>query len=76
MVSRVAGLRPFSSFNILATEDRVVLIDLPQAVDIVGNPQGMDHLARDCRTVASWFRARGLDVDGDALLADLVAYAW
>ena len=65
-----------SAFNILAAEDRVVLIDLPQAVDIVGNPQGMDYLARDCRNVASWFRARGLDVDGDALLADLVAYAW
>jgi RIO kinase 1 len=65
-----------SAFNILAAEDRVVLIDLPQAVDIVGNPQGMDYLARDCRNVASWFRSRGLDVDGNALLADLVAYAW
>lgn len=65
-----------SAFNILATEDRVVLIDLPQAVDIVGNPQGMDYLARDCRNVAGWFRARGLDVDGDALLSDLLAYAW
>jgi RIO kinase 1 len=65
-----------SAFNLLATEDRLVLIDLPQAVDIIGNPQGVDYLARDCRNVASWFRARGLDVDGDALLADLVAYAW
>jgi RIO kinase 1 len=65
-----------SAFNVLATEDRVVLIDLPQAVDIVGNPQGMDYLARDCRNVANWFRARGLDVDGDALLAELMAYAW
>ena len=36
----------------------------------------MDYLARDCRNVASWFRARGLDVDGDALLAELIAYAW
>jgi RIO kinase 1 len=65
-----------SAFNILAAEDRLVLIDLPQAVDIVRNPQGMDYLARDCRNVASWFRTRGLDVDGDALLADLVAYVW
>ncbi len=65
-----------SAFNILVTGNRVVLIDLPQAVDIVGNPQGMDYLARDCRNVAGWFRARGLDVDGDALLADLLAYAW
>jgi RIO kinase 1 len=65
-----------SAFNILAAEERLVLIDLPQAVDIVSNPQGMDYLARDCRNVVSWFRARGLEVDGDALLADLVAYAW
>jgi RIO kinase 1 len=65
-----------SAFNLLATEERIVLIDLPQAVDIVGNPQGTEFLARDCRNVAGWFRSRGLDVDGDALLADLVSYAW
>ena len=33
----------------------IVIIDLPQAVDIVSNPQGMDFLARDCRNVATWF---------------------
>jgi RIO kinase 1 len=65
-----------SAFNVLATEDRIVLIDLPQAVDIVSNPSGMDYLARDCRNMAGWFAARGLDVDGEELLADLVSYAW
>ncbi len=66
-----------SAFNILATEYRLVLIDLPQMVDIVGNPQGMEFLARDCRNVATWFRSRGLDdADGDALLADLISFAW
>ena len=65
-----------SPFNLLATEERLVLIDLPQAVDIVGNPQGMDFLARDCRNVATWFAARGLDVDGEELLADVLAYAF
>jgi RIO kinase 1 len=65
-----------SPFNLLATEDRLVLIDLPQAVDVVANPQGMEYLARDCRNVATWFRARGLDVDADELLADLLAYAF
>ena len=65
-----------SAFNLLATENRIVLIDLPQAVDIVSNPQGMDYLARDCRNVATWFASRGLDVDGEELLGDLVAYAW
>lgn len=65
-----------SPYNILAAEDRLVIIDLPQAVDIVSNPQGMDFLARDCRNVARWFTARGLEVDAEALLGDLVAYAW
>jgi RIO kinase 1 len=65
-----------SPFNVLATEERLVLIDLPQAVSVVGNAQGMEFLARDCRNVATWFAARGLDVDGDELLADLLAYAF
>ncbi len=51
-----------SPYNILATGERlVVLIDLPQLVDIVANPAGQDFLLRDCRNVTSWFRSRGLD---------------
>jgi RIO kinase 1 len=65
-----------SAFNVLATEDRIVIIDLPQMVDIIGNPQGVDFLARDCRNVATWFSARGLDVDAEALLGEVIAYAW
>lgn len=65
-----------SPFNLLATEDRLVLIDLPQAVDIVANPQGVELLARDCTNVATWFRARGLAVDADELLADVLSYAF
>ena len=62
-----------SAFNILAAGERLVIIDLPQLVDIVGNPQGIDLLARDCKNVCSWFRARGLSVDEDALFGELVA---
>ena len=65
-----------SAFNVLATEERIVIIDLPQMVDIVGNPQGVDFLTRDCRNVATWFSARGLEVDGEALLGEVIAYAW
>lgn len=65
-----------SPFNILATEERIVIIDLPQAVNLVANPQGVEFLARDCRNVCDWFRRRGLDVDSDTLLAELVAQAW
>lgn len=62
-----------SPYNILAQGDRLVIIDLPQIVDIVGNPQGMEFLQRDCRNVAAWFTARGLPVDDQELLANLVA---
>jgi RIO kinase 1 len=65
-----------SAFNILATEDRLVIIDVPQAVNIVGNPQGPEFLARDCRNVATWFTARGREVDAEALFGEVVAYAW
>ena len=54
-----------SAYNILVHEGRLVLIDLPQIVDVVANPQGRDFLIRDAENVATWFRSRGLDVDGD-----------
>lgn len=65
-----------SAYNILAADDRLVIIDLPQVTDIVGNPHGMDFLARDCRNVCDWFSRRGLPLDVDDLLAELVSYAW
>ena len=65
-----------SAYNILAAGDRLVIIDLPQLVDIVGNPHGIELLQRDCRNVSSWFRSRGLDVDDDALFGELLAQAF
>ncbi len=64
-----------SAYNLLAQGDRLVLIDLPQVVDVVGNPQGMEFLARDCRNVCNWFAARGLDVDQQELFGELVSSA-
>jgi RIO kinase 1 len=65
-----------SAYNVLAAGDRLFLIDLPQAVDIVGNPIGLDFLMRDCHNVCSWFVARGLQVDEHDLFSALVASAW
>jgi RIO kinase 1 len=42
-----------SAFNLLVHRGRLVLIDLPQVVDIVSNPQGQEFLARDLRTVTT-----------------------
>ena len=64
-----------STYNILAAGDRLVIIDLPQAVDIVANPTGMDLLMRDCHNVCTWFVARGLDVDEQELFSDLLTSA-
>ena len=64
-----------SAYNVLAAGDRLVLIDLPQVVDIVANPTGMDFLMRDCHNVCRWFVARGLDVDEHDLFADLLSSA-
>ena len=61
-----------SPYNLLVHEGRLVLIDLPQIVDVIANPQGADFIARDVRNVASWFTARGLDVEADALLERLL----
>jgi RIO kinase 1 len=68
-----------SAYNLLAAGDRLVIIDLPQVVDLVGNPQGMDFLLRDCANVCAWFRSKGLDpsvADEHALFSDLLATAF
>jgi RIO kinase 1 len=69
-----------SAFNLLAanhpeTGPRLVIIDLPQIVDLIGNPQGLDFLMRDCANVCGWFRSRGLSVDEHELFAELMASA-
>ena len=65
-----------SPYNILAAGERLVVIDLPQVVDLVGNPAGPDFLLRDCTNVCTWFRARGLEVDEHALFGELLAHAF
>ena len=61
-----------SAYNILIHRGRLVLIDLPQAVDLVGNPQGFDFLRRDCENVCTWFQSRGIPADAHELQRDLL----
>jgi len=65
-----------SPYNVLLAGERLVVIDLPQTVDLVGNPQGFDFLLRDCRTMCAWFASRGVAADPDELFADLLAHAF
>jgi RIO kinase 1 len=65
-----------SAFNVMVHEGTLVLIDLPQVVDVVANPRGPDFLERDVRNVSAWFTSRGLPpqladpVDLTAMLLD------
>jgi RIO kinase 1 len=65
-----------SAYNILAAGPRLVIIDLPQVVDLVGNANGMDYLLRDCANITAWFRSKGLDVDEQELFGELMAHAF
>ena len=65
-----------SAFNMLVHRGRLVLIDMPQVVDLAANPQGQDFLLRDCVNVCRWFAQRGLDtVEYEHLFGDLMAEA-
>ena len=50
-----------SPYNVLLHEERLVLIDWPQIVDIIGNPRGFEFLERDVANMCRWFAQRGLD---------------
>ncbi|MGO0576784.1 serine protein kinase RIO [Ornithinimicrobium panacihumi] len=64
-----------SPYNLLLHGEVVVVIDLPQVVDVVANPQGPELLNRDCLNVARWFTSRGLEVDAEELFGRAVAVA-
>jgi RIO kinase 1 len=65
-----------SAYNILVHHGKLVLIDLPQAVDVVGNPQGPNYVRRDCENVSEWFAAHGVHIDAQAWSEALIAAAW
>ena len=49
-----------SAYNLLVHRGRLVMIDMPQIVDVIANPRGAEFLTRDSANVARWFTARGL----------------
>ena len=65
-----------SPYNVLLHDERLVVIDWPQIVDIIGNPRGFEFLERDvAQHVPAGSSTRGLEVDQGELLGDLVAAA-
>jgi RIO kinase 1 len=49
-----------SAYNLLVHDGRLVMIDLPQVVDVIANPRGAFFLTRDAENIGRWFTARGL----------------
>ena len=52
-----------SAYNLLVHRGRLIMIDLPQVIDVIANPRGPEFLERDAANVARWFTARGLTAD-------------
>lgn len=65
-----------SPFNTLVHEGRLVVIDVPQAVELVVHPQAHEWLLRDCTNLCDWFTRKGLDEDPQEWLAEAVSAAW
>ncbi|KAB8189971.1 RIO-like kinase [Nonomuraea phyllanthi] len=57
-----------SPYNLLVHDGRLVIIDLPQIVDVIAHPTGPSFLDRDAHNVATWFAAKGVtSADPDSL---------
>jgi len=61
-----------SAYNLLVHEGRLVVIDVPQALDIVANPRGPQFLRRDADNVCKWFSSHGVPADPDDLTERLL----
>jgi RIO kinase 1 len=63
-----------SPYNTVVHDGGLVVLDLPQVVDIYANPLGFEFLTRDVENLGSWFTARGIGrVELDDLHAELKA---
>lgn len=65
-----------SAYNLLWWEGRLIVIDLPQAVEFTTNTDAFELLHRDVANVGDWFTKRGLAVDVESVYAELVGVAW
>jgi RIO kinase 1 len=52
--------RDLSAYNLLVSGGQLVMIDLPQVVDVIANPRGAWFLTRDAENIGRWFAHQGL----------------
>lgn len=65
-----------SVYNLLWWQGRVVVIDFPQAVDVIVNPAAPGLLHRDLVNVATWFGRRGVRIDVERVFGQLLSVMW
>ncbi|MBG6069654.1 serine protein kinase RIO [Micromonospora ureilytica] len=49
-----------SPYNLLVHDGQIVIIDLPQIVNVLTNPQGPEYLERDVRNICAFFTSAGM----------------
>jgi RIO kinase 1 len=63
-----------SPYNVLLHDGRLYAIDVPQAVDLLADPNGLTLLHRDCVNLCGWFARKGVEAaDAEAVYAELLA---
>jgi RIO kinase 1 len=61
-----------SVYNLLVWNERLYVIDFPQAVDPVLNTDGLGLLQRDVTNLCKWFAGRGVPADAAEVYAELL----
>lgn len=64
-----------SVYNLLWWQGRLVVIDLPQAVEFTTNTDAYELLHRDVANVGAWFTRQGVALDIEAVYAELLVLA-
>jgi RIO kinase 1 len=65
-----------SPYNVLVWDGALVIIDLPQAIDLDDNPNAYDFLQRDVANLIGWFAKRGVSVDPSSVFNELLDLAF
>lgn len=65
-----------SPYNVLVWDGQLVIIDVPQAVDLDDNPNAYDFLQRDVTNFIGWFAKRGVAVEPASVFNDLLDLAF
>ena len=65
-----------SAYNVLLWQERIWIIDVPQAVPFLDNLSATDFLHRDVTNIGEWFVRKGLEADPEDLFVDLLNVAF